>query len=331
MIINKFVVIYHLFLLCSTALGLLGAAVGLTTLTRWQPTITPESRVKLENRLYLCKSAMFLGACIRLVMIPLWFIVLHSLIPLIPGAMCLAGVHQAVPIYSWLASSMKLVLPLFYFTWIVVTLIDRKIVEQPFLTFRHFFLIPLTVFIIAEAFLDLKFLSSLQPLKVTCCTAVFDFNEGRIPEILSERHWYFVIFFCLVLVIQTVFMAVSHRKSVFHLLTVISSTILFASLPLALHTQLSPLILDAPFHHCIFCLAQTSVPALGGIFFLFSSFYLSFSSGLVGFIGHKRAGRRKVGFFLKRLKITSFAFAAIGSILLLVPTISHSILNGGGL
>lgn len=314
--INKFIVIYYLFLFCSFAMGLLGAAVGLHTIVRWRSATSPETKRKFENNLYLCMSAIFLGACIRVVMVPLWFSMLQSLIPLIPGSMCLAGVHLAVPIYySWLSSLLKLVLPLFYFTWIALTIIDRKIIEQPFLKFRHFFLIPLLIFIFAETFLDLKYLFLLQPKMVTCCTAIFDLSSR------AEIQWHFVISFCVVLAMQLIFMTLFQKKKTTYMLTVISSVIVFINLPLALHTKLSPLILDAPFHHCIFCLLQINMFALAGTFFLILAIYSSFSFGLIGLVGRSKSCYEKIDGFLNKIKLASLILYAIGFVLLLIPTI----------
>jgi len=331
MILNKFVVIYYLFLFCSFALGLLGVAVGLNTILSLQLTIAPETRQKLENRLYLVSSALFIGACIRVVMIPLWFIMLQSLIPLIPGAMCLAGVHIAVPIYSWSASSMKLVLPLFYFTWITITMVDKKIMEQPFLKFRHFLLIPLIIFIFAEACLDLQYLLSLKSVNVTCCTALFDFSDGTVPEIFTESHWYFVILFCMVLLLQSFLMMIFQNRKTVYILIAVCSSALFITLPLSLHSQLSPLILDAPFHHCIFCLLQISMPALAGTFLLLMAIYLSFAYGLIGFVGHQKDILDKIAVYLIKIRLTSLILYALGVILLLIPTVIQLIQMEGDL
>jgi len=66
--------------------------------------------------------------------------------------MCLAGVHQNVPIYSWVSSSLKLFLPLLYFAWIVISMIDKKFIEQPFLKFRYYFLAPLFTYLHRDFF-----------------------------------------------------------------------------------------------------------------------------------------------------------------------------------
>ena len=326
--INKFIVIYYLFLFCSVAIGLLGGVVGLVAISRWRSGSSHEIRFELEKKLHLSASAIFIGTVLRLVMLPLWFLMLQSLIPVIPGAMCLGGVHQNVPFYSWLASSMKLVLPLFYFSWILITVVDRKFVTQPFLRYRHIFLLPLVILILGEAFLDVKHLVSIKAVSVTCCTAIFDYNTGNIPEIFTESNWYFVIIFCAAFAIQTLLLLLPDKKATFAL-SLFNSAVLFFSLPLAIHTKLSPLILEAPFHHCIFCLLQNNVSVLSGSFLLLAAIYLSFSYGLIGFAAIGEKTQQKITSCLGRIKRLTLCVYCVGFILILIPVINHLNLKGG--
>ena len=331
MLLNKYIVIYFLFLFSSLAISLLSATVGLKTILKWRSDQTSETRRLLENKLYLCRSAMFVGASVRVIMAPLWFLMLQSLIPLVPGAMCLAGVHLAVPVYSWLASAMKLLLPLFYFTWIIIEMADRKIMAQPFLKFRHLFLMVVIIAVLAETFLDIKYLLAVKPVNVTCCTALFDMGSDNIPPLLTESHWYFVIAFVLALVVQTVYLLRPRKEKMAFLLIIILALILFITLPLGLHTQLSPLLLDAPFHHCIFCLLQNNffILAGGGVSLL--AIYFSFAYGLIGFIGNDKEGQAQIRGFLKKVRLISLFLSAAGFSLLLIPVLSYFYQNQGGI
>jgi hypothetical protein len=328
MIINKFIVVYYLFLFFSLTLGLIAAGTGLQILTKWRSTMEPETRVKLENKFYLCSSTVFLGAWVRIVMIPLWFFMLYNLIPMLPGAMCLAGVHLAVPPYSWLASSMKLILPLLYFSWITISIIDRKILEQPFLKFRHYFLISLILFTFIEAFLDLKYLLALKPINVPCCTTLFNLPFKGVPQLLTKTHWYFGIAFCLFFTLQIFSITLFSKKKLSYLFISIFSILIFINLSLALHTKLSPVILGTPFHHCIFCLLQTNMMILAGTVLSFIAVYLSFSFGLMGYIGFDKASFKKIALFLYKLKLISIILYLTGFILLLIPTLWALIRNG---
>lgn len=322
MVINRIIVIYDLFLFCSVAVGLIAGGAGLLALGRWRSAKSPEARLDLEKYFYLTSSAVFIGALLRLVMLPLWFLILQRLIPVIPGAMCLGGIHQNVPVYSWLASGMKLVLPLLYVSWIIITVVDRKLLSQPFLRFRHILLLPLILLLFVEAFLDLKCLLSFQPTSVPCCTAMFDFNTGGVPQVFTESHWYFVAIACAALITQAVLLCLPMNKAI-SVLTLTTAFVLLLALPLALHTQLSPLILEAPFHHCIFCLLQTNLLTLVGSLSLLVGIYLGFTQGLIGLAGSSASLHSVLHPMLNRLKTGALAFYVVGFILLLIPTIQY--------
>ena len=320
-------VIYVLFLVCSVGVGLLAAGYGLMVLVRRRADDSAEKRHHLEKYLYLCTSAMFTGALIRIVMIPLWFFMLHRLIPSIPGAMCLAGVHLNVGAYAWAASSMKLILPLIYFSWIYITRIDRSTPAQPFFNLRQFLLAPLLLFLFGEAFLDIQFLTGLTPSPVTCCTAIFDFNPHGIPPVLTETHWYFVIIYLTALPVQILLLLSSRTNRWIHLGVVVLSVILFISLPLALHTKLSPLILNAPFHHCVFCVVQNNLWILSGFFLSLSAIYLSFAHGLTAFANPAALHAYP---YSRHIKIIIHLLYAAGVALTAIPTSIHLLSNSGG-
>jgi len=324
MLLNKYMAIYALFLLCSLFVGLVAAGYGLMVLLRRRTDDTAERRLHLEKYLYLCTSAMFIGALIRLVMIPLWFVMLHSLIPSIPGAMCLAGVHLNVGGYAWAASSIKLILPLLYFTWIFITKIDRSMPSQPYFKLRQTLLIPLILFLFGEAFVDIKFITSLTPSPVTCCTAIFDFNTQGIAQVFTETHWYFVIIFIIALSALMLLMSLRHPGRWLHISIVILSMILFSTLPLALHTRLSPLVLESPFHHCIFCLLQNNFWVLTGFMLTMTAIYLSFARGLttVANAAAIQAYSRN-----RRIKTAIYVLFTAGAALIAVPVGMHLLSN----
>jgi hypothetical protein len=113
-----------------------------------------------------------------------------------------------------------------------------------------------------------------------------------------------------------------------YLVTSILSILIFINLPLALHTKLSPIILSTPFHHCIFCLLQTNMMILAGTVLLFIAIYLSFSFGLMGYMGFDKVSFKKIEVFLKKIKWISIILYLIGFILLLIPVLWSSIRNG---
>ena len=82
-------------------------------------------------------------------------------------------------------------------------------------------------------------------------------------------------------------------KAEVHLGIITLAVVAFISLLLAMHTKLSPLLLETPFHHCVFCLLQTNTLVLIGFVLLMVGIYLSVACGIIGQAqGHTRVADR---------------------------------------
>ena len=271
MIINRFISTYLLLSLLSLMTGL-GALVVAWWVKKalWagQPI---EEQHELEKKLYLVLSLIGLGFAIRLILVPLWFLTLQSMIASVPGAMCLYGVHQIRSPISWISTGLKILLPFIYGFWLVMDHLDRRVESHPFRETKLVFLFPLGLIMLVESSLDLRFLFTVPPRQVSCCTSFFDAPPDVIPEIFTQTSWLWVkIWFILTLLISGVGAALYFFKkkkparktktpvenrpvAVIQLVFVMAA---LASFFLALHTKISPLFLHLPFHHCIFCLWQ---------------------------------------------------------------------------
>lgn len=281
MLLNEHVVVYFVFLVMSIFLGGLACAIGLWAYVRSRGSISHEKRRHIEKYLYLSSSAVIIGTMVRIVMVPLWFAMLYSLVSSISGAMCLTGVHQNVPVYSWVASSLKVLLPGFYFTLLLIAFAQRRNQRQPLLKTRLSLIMPLMFILILEAATDVQFITSLNASPVTCCTTLFVFNAQHVPPLFTDSHWHFVTIFLMALLLHLMWLFFRSKHPGVAIGQLILSVIFFISLPLALHTKLSPLILEAPFHHCVFCLLQDNMWVLSGVTLLLSGLYLFFAHGIM--------------------------------------------------
>jgi hypothetical protein len=281
MLLNEHVVIYFFFLITSVFLGGLACAIGLWAYVNSRGSISHEKRRHIEKYLYLSRSAVIIGTVVRIVMVPLWFAMLYSLVSSISGAMCLTGIHQNVPVYSWGASSLKILLPGFYFTLLLTTLAQRRNQRRPLFKTGPSLMTPLLFILILEAAMDIKFITSLNASPVTCCTTLFVYNTQHVPPLFTENHWHFVTIFLAALLLHLIWLFLKSKHPWVAIAQLILSFIFFVSLPLALHTKLSPLILETPFHHCVFCLLQNNMWVLFGVALLLSGLYLFFAHGIM--------------------------------------------------
>jgi hypothetical protein len=318
MLLNEHVTIYFVFLIMSLFLGGLACTIGLWSYVHSRGSISHEKRRHIEKYLYLSSSAVIIGTIVRIVMVPLWFIMLYSLVPSISGAMCLTGIHLNVPFYSWIASSLKILLPGLYLTLLWTTLIQRRNQPQPHLKTSLPLLVPLMLILIFEGAMDLQFITSLNASTVTCCSTLFVFNAQHLPPLFTENHWHFVTICLVALVVHLMWPCITSGNPKAIIGQLILSFIFFVSLLLALHTKLSPLILETPFHHCVFCLLQENVWVLFGVTLLLSGFYLFFSDAITRLTQNDSLVSQSLGGKLRTVILTLYG---LGILFVGIPTV----------
>ena len=329
MILNNYITTYLVCSLLSLFVGLIAALNGFYIWKNWDINNPAEKQYALEKNVYLVITVVTLGFLLRLLMIPLWFLSLQSMIKSIPGAMCLVGVHNVDAPVSYIASSLKLVLPALYGYWLILNLLDRQVATQPFMKQKVAALAPLGILIVIETVLDICFFFSTPPRQVSCCTSLFDVPRDDILQVVTESTWLWTIIFYVLAVFilsQTAYFLIARKKiqkkskttdkcwwfgkkSVMLFETVVI-IFLFIVFIIALQTKISPLFLHLPFHHCIFCLCQEVWDALLSFAMIFVGLVLL----LIYFWIVSLSGYRGVNYILDKkmtalLKWSGFMFA----------------------
>ncbi|MEI8353060.1 MAG: hypothetical protein WCG22_00950 [Lentisphaerota bacterium] len=258
MILNTTVVTYLLLSILSLAIGVVALVVGVAVARKWDQASPSDQQYQLEKKVYLCMTLVMLGLYIRLTLVPLWFFMLQSFIPSIPGAMCLCGVHLLKTPDSFIATALKFLVPMVYGYWLVLNALDRKIETQPLMKRKLYSLIPLAGLMFLESFFDLRFVFAVKPRFVNCCSSLFDDSSSALLQSMTYNGWGWVVAFFIASLALVVLSAVLVRRPRYHaslLLGALSAATL-CTFVLALHTRLSPLFLHAAFHHCVFCVWQ---------------------------------------------------------------------------
>ena len=281
MILNNYITTYLVCSLLSLFTGLVAALNGFYIWKNWDVNNPAEKQYALEKKVYLIITVVTLGFLLRLLMIPLWFMSLQSMIGSIPGAMCLIGVHNVDAPVSYIATTFKLILPVFYGYWLILNLLDRQVPTQPFMKQKLAALPPLGILIVTETVLDLCFFFSTPPRQVSCCTSLFDIPRDDILQVITESTWLWTILFYVLAIFilsEIAYFLITSKKAqkesqetnkcwwfgkksvmLFETMIII---LLFIFFIIALQTKISPLFLHLPFHHCIFCLCQEVWDAL---------------------------------------------------------------------
>jgi hypothetical protein len=257
-ILNTYIVTYLLLSFLSLFLGIRAMVAGYIVAREWAPGSSSERQYQLEKKVYLSITLITLGFCLRLALVPLWFLMLQSLVPSIPGAMCLCGVHLLKAPYSFVSTALKFMVPMAYGYWLSLNTLDRKLETQPLMKRKLYALIPLNVLMFAESFSDLQFLFAVRPRLVNCCSSLFDESSSRLLQTMTYSGWGWVMAYgtlAACLLALSIFLLRNPRSRLAIALWLLSPLTLIAFV-LAMHTKLSPLFLHAVYHHCVFCMWQ---------------------------------------------------------------------------
>lgn len=247
---------------CAVALG-----VGLLDTTysifrHWKKS-NLEERYELEKKFYLVFAAANIALTIRLAIVPIYFWSMQAMVPMIPGAMCLWGVFNALPEYTWPALGLKFLLPSLYASWIVLAVVNARCKRNQLVDRLAGFFLLLTPLLIVDSIIDIAIFSRLVPIQVSCCSSAIDIGPRPIPPPLGTFSGQSILLFIFFL-FSTAFVGTSFMSSRGRLEWT-SRLIAIMLVPITVLTMtevLTPWILRLPFHYCPFCLLSHSVPAI---------------------------------------------------------------------
>ncbi|MDM7996359.1 MAG: hypothetical protein QUT30_11845 [Acidobacteriota bacterium] len=246
-----------------------------------------DERATAKDRVHLSFLLIATAFILRLASWPLFYILLQSYIPLIPGAMCIFGVTQVRPGFTLF---LEIVKPAAFFLiggWLILYRLDLALKTRPLVRNVLRFLAVVSLVAAVDAAAELAFLLSFSPpgIAVSCCTAVTDmvfaaaklnpdalFGAARVPLIIGT---YYGSSIALILLLG--FLLARKASGLVSLprlaLTAgISCFGVFITYA-AYRERLGPQMMGLPDHHCLYCLLQyqpLSILILG--LFLLGSF-----------------------------------------------------------
>lgn len=230
---------------------------------RWKGS-NEEERYGLEKDFYLTYSAVVIVLGIRLFLVPLYFWTLQSLVPAIPGAMCLWGVFNALPELAWPALFLKFLLPVAYAGWLLLAHINSKCKTNPLMRNMMAFFLLLSPMLIIDSAADILIFIKLNPIEVSCCSNAIDVGPRPIPMWIGSlpgQTLLVLVFFVISAAFATSLIS-ALRYEVFEWISRILTLPLITLLLLTITEALTPWLLNLPFHHCPFCLLFQDYPSL---------------------------------------------------------------------
>ena len=259
---NSLTVLYLALSSIATALLVAGAIAGLRMALKW-PRGAPagEARDDYDRQHHLIVTLMRVGTVAGVLVAPLWFGALASLVPAIPGGMCMASVHALGSPTSWVASSLKAAVPALLVYWLVVDRAERRRDDGLLVRHEQRLLLPVALASLASTGLDLQLLFGLELRPSACCMTLFDGPSlANGPDGVPGWGWTVTLGAAIgVLGLAFAVGRVRALAEVARLATLVAAPVVLVSLVLALHTRLGSALMGTD-HHCIFC-AWKEAPA----------------------------------------------------------------------
>lgn len=244
---------------CAVVLGFVAIRPAIRIFRGWRKA-HEEERYELEKQFYLTLTVVYLILGIRLFVIPLYFWTMQSLVPMIPGAMCLWGVFNALPALSWPALALKFLFPVLYVGWLILARINNACKRNPLMRNLMGFYIVIAPLLIADSVVDLAIFLKLTPVAVNCCTSAIDVGPRPIPALImgiGGQTFILGVFTVLSATFAaTAFLSLRYQK--FEWGSRVISVVLIPILIISMTEALAPWILQTPLHHCPFCLLYHS-------------------------------------------------------------------------
>lgn len=215
--------------------------------------------MSVEQRYYLLGMIGTVVLIARLLIIPIYFWMLQSMVPYCPGAMCAYGVVNVGEPYSSISLIIKIILPIVYGAWLLFELSNRREPSLPFLRLITMaFLLLLLPLLIVDSAVDVLLTATIQPIYAPCCSSIYDVNPPFSPSAVLGPNFGILILILTVIVVltlATIQWIEENHHSIPYLtlgLAMVSSFLYFVTL----HDTLAPLALGLPDHHCPYCLFQ---------------------------------------------------------------------------
>jgi len=266
------------------ALGVIDTAVRI--FRGWR-TADEEKRYDLEKSFYLTYSVVCIVLGIRLFIVPVYFWNLQSLVPMIPGAMCLWGVFNALPTLMWPNLFLKFLLPTIYMGWLILAKINSDCKTNPLMVSLTGFYVAVSPLLLLDSTVDILTSLNLSPVEVSCCSSAIDVGPRPIPIIIGGvdgQIFLTAIFFTVSVALAiSAFLCMKYDRVEW-----ISRIFASAYIPVLILTMtevLTPWILHLPLHHCPFCLlfqAPSTVIFLALSWFAISSPWITLLTEKLG-------------------------------------------------
>ncbi len=234
---------------------------------QWTESEGADEKARAETRIHFSLLLLFTALLIRLVTWPLFYLLLQSLIPIVPGAMCIYGVTQVKPMFTAFLQILK---PLTFFLaggWLIFHSFDLSLRNHPLMSKRIQLLVAASTIAALDGVSELVFIFVFSPpgVAVSCCTVVADLafpTAPLLPAPLLGANYSGTIMagyhlFNLGVIALMVFRLWKKSAARLWLAWIALAAFLNGVVAYGAFKEcLGPRLMNLPDHHCLYCMFQ---------------------------------------------------------------------------
>lgn len=256
---------------------LIAFVVSLKVLVKWDFESYTPFQFALERQAYLVSTIILFVFLLKFILVVYFIFSIDVLAPLLPGAMCAAGVIKANEYGSYLLI-LKLFILFLLTLWFYVHHYDMHTKNHQWFKQKSWLFSLIFIFIILELALDFSYFSNIDThMPVSCCSALFGQLEGAnpLPFGLSIPLLLVLFYLLYILLILTL-------KSGYTILYVLANLLFVFIAYYTVVYFFGTYIYQLPTHKCPFCMMQAEYYYVGYLLWgtLFMGTYIGLSDAV---------------------------------------------------
>ena len=247
--------------------------VSLKVLVKWDFESFTPFQFTLERQSYLVSTIILFVFLLKFILVAYFIFTIDALAPLLPGAMCGAGVIKANAYGSYLLI-LKFFILFLLTLWLYVHFYDMHTKNHQWFKQKSWLFSLIFIFIFSELVLDFGYFSNIDThMPVSCCSALFGQLEGAnpLPFGLSVPLLLVLFYLLYILIILTL-------KSGYTMVYITANVLFMFIAYYAVVYFFGTYIYELPTHKCPFCMLQPEYHYIG--YLLWGSLFMGSYIGL---------------------------------------------------
>ena len=251
--------------------------VSLKVLVKWDFESFTPFQFALERQSYLISTIIQFVFLLKFILVAYFIFSIDALAPLLPGAMCGAGVIKANGYGSYLLI-LKFFILFLLTLWLYVHFYDMRTKNHQWFKHKSWLFSFIFFFIVLELALDFGYFSNIDThMPVSCCAALFGQLEGAnpLPFGLSVPLLLVLFYLLYILIILTL-------KNGYTMLYIIANILFIFIAYYSVVYFFGTYIYQLPTHKCPFCMLQPEYYYVGYLVWasLFMGTYIGLSDAV---------------------------------------------------